>query len=157
MDLADIFFRKMVITMSYKLKFLFIKPKNIDFAIRETKKNCDEIFQYSEKRLDYFYQGISDDDLLNRLNKSLMVYQGSLNNYFEVFCLIIGFISISLQVDLFFQLWNYESIGSIRIFLVNMFVTPICAYLYFSKKKEEKSLLNECSIIHSILKKRKVI
>lgn len=143
--------------MSYKLKFLFLKPKNINHAIQETKKNCDEVFKYSEKRLDYFYKDISDDDLLNRLNEYLMVYQGSLSNYFECVCLIVGFISISFQINLFFQLWDYENISSIRFFLVNMFVVPICAYLYFLKKKEERSLLNECSVIYSILKKRKVI
>ena len=143
--------------MSYKLKFLFLKPKNINNAIQETKKNCDEVFKYSEKRLDYFYKDISDDDLLNRLNEYLMVYQGSLSNYFECVCLIVGFISISFQINLFFQLWDYENISSIRFFLVNMFVVPICAYLYFLKKKEEKYLLNECSHIYSILKKRDVI
>ncbi len=143
--------------MSYKLKFLFFKPKNINLAIQETKKNCDEVFKHSEKRLDYFYKDISDEDLLNRLNEYLMVYQGSLSNYFECVCLIVGFISISFQINLFFQLWDYENISSIRFFLVNMFVVPICAYLYFLKKKEEKSLLNECSVIYSILKKRKVI
>lgn len=143
--------------MSYKLKSLFFKPKNINFALQETKKNCDEVFKHSEKKLDYFYKNISDEDLINRLNKYLMEYQGSLSNYFECACLIVGFISISLQANLFFQLWNYENIGSIRFFLINMFVAPICAYLYFLKKKEEKYLLNECSVIYSVLKKRKVI
>lgn len=143
--------------MSYKLKFLFFKPKNINYAIQQTKNNCDEIFKYSEKRLDYFYQNISDENLLKRLNEYLMIYQGSLNNYFEAICLIVGLISISLQISLFFQLWDYENIGSIRFFLINMFVAPICAYLYFLKKEEEKSLLNECSIIYSMLKKRNVI
>lgn len=143
--------------MSYKLKSLFFKPKNINFAIQETKKNCDEVFKHSEKKLDYFYKDISDEDLTNRLNRYLMVYQGSISNYFECACLIVGFISILLQANLFFQLWNYENIGSIRFFLINMFVAPICAYLYFLKKKEEKYLLNECSVIYSVLKKRKVI
>lgn len=143
--------------MSYKLKFLFFKPDNINYAFQETKKNCDEIFKYSEKRLDYFYRDIPDEKLLQRFNEYLMVYQGSLNNYFEAACLIIGFISFSFQINLFFQLWNYENISSVRFFLINMFVTPICAYLYFLKKKEEKYLLNECSHIYSILKKRNVI
>lgn len=143
--------------MSYKLKFLFFKPKNINYAIQETKKNCDEIFKYSENRLNYLYQDISDEKLLKRLNEYLMIYQGSLNNYFEAICLMVGFISISFQINLFFQLWDYENISSIRFFLMNMFVTPICAYLYFLKKKEEESLLNECSAIYSILKKREVI
>lgn len=143
--------------MSYKLKFLFFKPDNINYAFQETKKNCDELFQYSEKRLDYFYRDIPDEKLLKRFNEYLMIYQGSLNNYFEIACLLIGLISISFQINLFLQLWDYENISSIRIFLMNMFVAPICAHLYFLKKKEEKSLLDECSEIYSILKKRNVI
>ncbi len=146
-----------VCIMSYTLKHLFFKPKNINYAIQETKRNCDEILENSEKRLDYFYRDISDEILLKRLNERLMEYQGSQNNYFEGICVIVGFISIIFQINLFPQLWDYENISSLRFFLINMFVAPVCVYMYFLKKKDEKSLLNECSSIYSVLKKREVI
>lgn len=157
MDLADIFFRKMVITMSYKLKALFFKPKSIKYSYEKAKNNYEKLSVNSADRIDMLSRDIPDDVLLDRLNNNLKQHEESISNYFEIICLSIAFVSFVFQIGLIFQLWNYQNLGFLRYFILNMFIGPICVYMFISKKNLEKSLLDECSHIYGTLKKRNVL
>lgn len=142
--------------MSYKLKALFFKPKSIEWAISSLIENRKNLKKNQPEYLHYMYKGWSLDKLNERLNRNLVELQESQNNYFEGICVLLGIFSTIFQVSLFFQLWNYENIASIRFFLINMFISPMCLYFYLQKKREERFLMKSCLELDFIINERKI-
>ncbi|ENW15604.1 hypothetical protein L313_2787 [Acinetobacter haemolyticus CIP 64.3 = MTCC 9819] len=130
--------KKLVNTWEHKRGFQVIFDCNTALRIIENKRST---FGHEEAKKMNYHLGKDYGTLRDLAVKRLYNIESIQNNYIDFICLVFGLIISVYTFELMYEIWNYPSQFSVRLFFILIAILVFLLWLYKRKSALESYLV----------------